>query len=497
MKRFLSSAIICLTVCTAANAQSQQSQSFAEFRKGMLEGYNKFRQSILDDYDRFLEAAWGDYEQFRGQDRYEIPKPHVAPVADIPSTVDNKIPNPAPVGSQPVVTAEKPEKPVKSEKPVNPVKPSPTPSDQSEMSDKTEFTFPFYNIEFKIAENAVSLPRRLNTSNDFADQWRALAKSDVKQMIPEFQKIAADHGLNDYLTYQLIRSYTDSRYSSSHQTARVALQHYLLANMGFDVRIALDDRGTPLLLIPFSQHVYGRPFLMFGNQKYYVFQPEGTELNTGSRISTCKLPADADLGRPMDLRIAGINLPAKMKDFNLSFDGIELHGQVNENLFPVLYHYPQMAIGDYAESFVTPELRANLISQLKSQLSDLPQRQAVDKLLKFTQSAFEYATDGDFHGFEKPYFLEEILYYPKCDCEDRAIFYTYMLWNVLGVQNHLVAYPGHESASVCLEEPIKGTSYDYDGKRFYISDPTFIGASSGMCMPAYTSTQPEIDYIYK
>ena len=488
MKRFLSSAIICITVCTALSAQSQQSQSFADFRKGMLEGYNKFRQSVLDDYDSFLEAAWGDYEQFRGQDRYELPKPHIAPVADIPA--DDK-PLPLPKKNpdfQPAPTG----KPAPSDKPV----PS-APSGMPAPADRPEFTFPFYGIEFKIAENAVSLPRRLDTSGDFADQWRALAKSDVKQMIPEFRKIAADHGLNDYLTYQLIRSYTDSRYADSHPTARVALQHYLLANMGFDVRIALDDRATPLLLIPFSQHVYGRPFLMFGNQKYYVFQPEGIEFNTASRISTCKLPADADLGRPMDLRLAGLNLPEKMKDFKLSFDGIELHGQVNENLFPVLYRSPQMAIGDYAESTLSPRLRDDLVSQLKSQLDGMPQREAVDKLLKFTQSAFDYATDGDFHGFEKPYFLEEILYYPKCDCEDRVIFYTYMLWNVLGVPNHLIAYPGHESASVCLDQPIKGTSYDYDGRCFYISDPTFIGATSGMCMPAYTTTQPEIDYIYK
>lgn len=497
MKRVLSLAFVLTLVCTAASSQSQKSQSFADFRKEMLEGYNKFRQSILDDYDRFLEAAWGDYEQFRGKDRYEVPKPHVAPTAPVggDTTVDRPLPSPVKAEPQPAAdpSGKVGFKPAAKPDARPAAKPEPTPA----AAPSADYTFPFYNIEFKIAENAVSLPRRLSSSNDFADQWRALAKSDVKQMIPEFKRIAADHGFNDYLTFRLIRAYVDSRYASSHPTARVALEHYLLANMGFDVRIAVDDRGTPLLLIPFSQHVYGRPFLMFDRDKYYVFQPEGVELNTNSRISTCKLPADADLGRPMDLRLSALRLPAKMKDFNLAYGGIELHGQVNENIFPIIYQYPQMAIGDYAESAITPELRADLVSQLKTQLQGLSQAEAVDKLLKFTQSAFEYATDGDFHGFEKPYFLEEILFYPKCDCEDRAIFYTYMLWNVLGVRNHLIAYPGHESASVCLDEPIKGTSYDYEGDRFYISDPTFIGASSGMCMPAYTSTQPEIDYVYK
>ncbi len=93
--------------------------------------------------------------------------------------------------------------------------------------------------------------------------------------------------------------------------------------------------------------------------------------------------------------------------------------------------------------------------------------------------------------------MEEMLVYPKSDCEDRAIFYTYLLNRVLGVDNHLIAYPGHESASVCLDEPISGDSYTYDGRTFYISDPTYIGARTGMCMPNYRTTEPKIDHYYK
>lgn len=150
----------------------------------------------------------------------------------------------------------------------------------------------------------------------------------------------------------------------------------------------------------------------------------------------------------------------------------------------------------YAVSQVCPSLRADIVAQMKRNLAGLSQTEAVNKLLQFVQSGFEYATDDDFHGFEKPYFLEEILYYPKCDCEDRAIFYTYLLWNVLGVENHILNYPGHESAAVLLNDNIKGTSYTHNGKRFLISDPTYIGSVTGMCMPMFESTAPKIDHIY-
>ena len=454
--------LITLSFLTFGNdAVAEPPASFSEFRKGMLDDYNKFRKSVLDDYDRFLEAAWRDYEQFKGEDRYSTPKPKTAPVKPVDIT---------PV-DQPVPAPEKPAKPKPWRKP-----PAPTPPSQPTQPSPTSPTSP---------------------TQDYARQWREFADADAKSVIPALKELAEEHSFNDYLTFEMVRAYVNSRYSKADPTARVALQHYLLANMGYDVRIAVGDNTIPLLLVPFRQHVYARPFLKLDNHKYYVFQPEGMTLDPACRIATCQLPSDADLGAPVDLHLSGLNIPVKMKPFALSYNGIELKGEVNENIFPFLYRYPQMDMTDFAESTVNADLRADLVAQLKSQLEGLPRREAVDKLLQFTQSAFEYATDGDFHGFEKPYFLEEILYYPKCDCEDRSIFYTYMLWNVLGVENHLIAYPGHESAAVRLDEDIKGTSYDYDGARFYISDPTFIGSRSGMCMPSFVKTQPKIDHIYK
>lgn len=37
--------------------------------------------------------------------------------------------------------------------------------------------------------------------------------------------------------------------------------------------------------------------------------------------------------------------------------------------------------------------------------------------------------------------MEELLYYPQCDCEDRAVFYAYLLRYVLNLDCHLVKYP--------------------------------------------------------
>ncbi|MDE6396769.1 MAG: hypothetical protein K2K84_05820, partial [Muribaculaceae bacterium] len=378
--------------------------------------------------------------------------------------------------------------------------PESKPEVKPEIDKDYSFKFPFYSFEIGINDDDLNIPMdgKLKEQRDFAIQWRNFKKQEAKKIIPELNRIAKTYGLNDYLKFEMLDAYVDNRYPDADASKRTALKHYLLANMGYDVRLGLINK-SPGLLVNFKQFVYGRLATIdtATKVKYYIFMPDNGIATPSDEIYTCQLPSGADLGQPVDLLLTELNLPPRMKDFNFSFGGIELKGQINENIFPMIYRYPQMDMTDYATSSISPGLREDLVRQLKAQLKDMPKEEAVDKLLHFTQKAFKYETDGVLHGFEKPYFIEEMLYYPACDCEDRSIFYTYMLWNVLGVENHLLNYPGHESAAVHLSTPINGAGYDYEGKRFYISDPTYMGASTGMCMDRYEKTKPTIDHIYK
>lgn len=462
--------------------------SFAEFRKGVLERYDKFRSSILEDYDKFLQGVWDDYDQMRGKERSERPKPEHAPIAPAVEPVDSEpIQLPAPI-----VTPKEPTVPIEPDYQHQPATVQNTPSGK-------KYTFPFYGMDMEIVDIPQNMSRRLNTPNDFADQWRIFSDAKAENILTGFRELATEHSLNDYLTFRLIRSYIDSRYPDADPTIKVALEHYLLCHLGLDVRLAIDNYRTPMLLINAAQFLYGQQFMKIGGERYFVFRPDGADNPATASISTCRLPSDSQLGKAMDFRIERLNLPYKGKVFKVEFDGMAISGTVNENMMKVVYHYPQMDISDYAASTLDPELRNNIVKQFKEQLQGMDKNEAVDKLLHFIQKGFVYSTDHDFHGFEKPYFVEETLYYPKCDCEDRAIFYAYILWNALGVENHILKYPGHESTSVVVDKNVNGkvTSYQWGDKTFYISDPTYIGANTGMCMPSFIHVQPEIDYVYK
>ena len=58
-----------------------------------------------------------------------------------------------------------------------------------------------------------------------------------------------------------------------------------------------------------------------------------------------------------------------------------------------------------------------LARRFSAQLAEKPFVETLNQLLLWVQTGFRYQTDGEQFGYEKPFFIEETLYYPACDCE--------------------------------------------------------------------------------
>ena len=556
MKRIflIGAAFIC-----GIGAADAQPQSFQEFRQGILDDYQEFRRTILSHYADFLEGTWHEYEPLAPAKRDNTPKPIKVPDVKLsqPATAPVKLPTPhlslppvppaTPVGDNNDPGKKNPVSPVSPSTPGSLLAPPPVdvpdeagkevkpdmrinadqalpiinvvpqlpeiptlaegvdlppiviPDDTPSEADRTgKDVVNFYGMEILVPKIDFRISNSLSNAADLSRHWKILEEQDLaqlaeEQLMPEIKRL----GLNDYLTYEFLSAWLDSKFPEAGITPKMSAVHYLLANLGYDVRIAIaSDSGNPIILMPCEQMIYGVPYMTMNGRKYFLMAPPGVNVN-GVRLATCDLPKAASNGKSFDMRINGLNLPVKERPFKVSSGDITLTGSLNENLMPLVYKYPQMDTEGFAVSVLDKGLRNDLVSQLKNQLGGKDKLAATNEFLRFMQFGFDYATDDEFHGFEKPYFLEENFYYPKNDCEDRAIFYTYMLWNALGVENQLLAFPGHESASVSIPGAnIKGTSYESDGKIYFISDPTYVGSSTGQCMRQYETTSPGIDHSY-
>lgn len=419
---------------------------------------------------------------------------------------------------------EKPKEPVQPEPPAPPVPPvkpavpeTPVPAATPGITAPTQPALPQHTPVQTPAPSANAIefygmavempPLNLNIANtianpdkDFAVQWRNLSKDPkVAELVKAIGAKSAEMGLNSYLTFRLAESTVAQLAPKADAMSQVSAVHYIMNALGNDFRIGYSVNGhVPLYLMPFDQIVYGSTLLTLGGRNYTAFMPTGMEGATpkGS-IATPVLPTGGDHGKSSNLKIHGLRLPYKPHHYKLTGGGITIEGDVNENLFKMLYKYPQMPTEDFASSVLDDNVRREITDQVNAQLAGKPEVDAVNQLMSFFHQGFKYATDQERHGFEKPYFLEENLYYDRNDCEDRAIFFTYLLWNALGKENMLIAYPGHESAAVHLGQGVRGTVYTVDGVDYYSADPTYIGSNVGMCGSAYKNVTPTVDKLYK
>lgn len=543
-KKILTGAVIAFS---ALAAHADVPESFKQFRDQILSDYDEFRSTILSHYADFLDGVWHEYEALEPLHRDSTPKPTLAPqytsnktdkaafllptpnLPDVPllsrrpSTDPEKkstgptsffdlppMEKPAEAGEEVSkrtrlntelgvslinVSANLPEK-VKMALPAGATVENVTAEEQPQEEDTYYDIVKFYDMDIKVPYAGFRISQALGAIEDLSDHWKILEDQEVgslmeETVIPKIKEL----GLNDYLTYEFLCAYVDSKFPKAAGAPKASAVHYMLTNMGYDARLAmLPDLGMAVVLLPTEQNLYEKPYMEYGGVPYYVMTREPIRISN-QRIVTCMLP-NTRCGKKFDMRIKGLNLPMKARPFEVTYGNMTLKGSLNENMMSVVYRYPQIQMSGYAESVLDKNLRDDLVDQVKQQISHKNTLDAVEDLLHFTQHGFDYATDGEFHGFEKPYFLEENFFYAKNDCEDRALFYTYLLWNALGVESHLLNYPGHESSAVNVPDAkIFGTYYDYKGKPFYISDPTYINASTGQCMDVYQNTAPVIDHF--
>ncbi|MEG1700751.1 MAG: hypothetical protein RR270_05655, partial [Alistipes sp.] len=136
--------------------------------------------------------------------------------------------------------------------------------------------------------------------------------------------------------------------------------------------------------------------------------------------------------------------------------------------------------------------KESLYPVLITAIAKKSESEAANILINFVQTAFEYQTDQEQFGVERSLFADETLYYPYSDCEDRAILYSVLVRELLGLETVLLHYPNHLATAVCFKNDVSGDYIDLDGRRYIVCDPTYEGADIGHTMPGMDNQTAEI-----
>lgn len=485
--------LVMAAACMGANAQNT-SDDFDSFRKSMYSGFSDFRQNILSSYASFLEGVWRDYNVFRGVKKDPVPKPKQVPDVekDKPQPQDKPVVTVPKKDPEPMVDPEPKPEPKLEPKPAPAPAPKPVPAPApTPVSPAVQMVnVDLFGLDLKLPKVEVTTLDGIG-GGDLSEKWGEMLDTDLADdVITALKADVVKYRMGDWQTFQYARRYA-ARINSDANT-QMFITHFMLVALGYDSRVGVANGSDLVMLLPFDHMIYARTYLDKNGEKFFIFASDNAKkIET---VSTYDTSAEQGALRALNLVIKQEPLlPNNAKTYLLKSSKIKVTGTVNRNLIALMDGYPQMPVPGFAMSDYSSATRRDVVEQIKRQVQGMSTLDAVNTILDFVQKAFEYATDDEQFGYEKPFFFEETLYYPYCDCEDRAVFYTYLLRNVLGMDAQLVHYPGHEAAVVVLPNPINGVGYRYNGKVYYISDPTYIGASTGMCMPDYENTAPELE----
>ena len=419
----------------------------------------------------------------------EPAKPQATPVKPQPVAPKAEPTTPAkpqatPVKPQPVAPKAEPKTPAKPQ--TTPVKPQPRPKAKPAMQSSLQKEFyPSVAINYcntKLYIDA-SMKGVINITSSqecaVADGYEALCRSNYKPLIANCQQAQKDFRLNDWGVFLFVKTAAEALCND--ENSCIVMQQFLLNELGYRAKMARrGDRNQLLLFVATDCMVYGHPYFTKEGLNYYNIN--GTEACTFYMCNQDSKKAKTPVAMRLN-NVPALNSGVVSRQRTNKAGNVSVSVNVSKSLMDFYASMPQCDYGVYAKAPVAGSLAQEVLGTLRPLVQGKSEVDAANLLLNFVQTGFKYATDEEQFGFEKPFFVEELFYYPACDCEDRSVLFGWLVRELLGLDVVYLDYPNHIATAVQFKGDVKGDFLTVDGKRYTVCDPTYIGASIGMTMP--------------
>ena len=325
--------------------------------------------------------------------------------------------------------------------------------------------------------------------NAIADAYEALCNSDYKPLLADCAQIRKDLRLNDWGVFTLVRQVADTYCGTANES--IVMQQFLLNEMGYKARMARKATGDKMMLFVATDcAIYAHPYITLNGQNYYNLSGN----NEQCQFYMCQKDSPkAKNSVGMQLKEAPL-FPGTVVSSTHQAKGSAARVTVDvpKALMDFYKDYPQCDYSVYFNAPVNAAMENRILSSLAPLVQGRNEADAANILINFVQTAFQYQTDGQQFGYEKPFFVEELFYYPYSDCEDRAMLFSYLVRKLLGLDVVLLDYPEHIATAVRFNGNVSGDYLMVNGRKYIVCDPTYIGASIGMTMPRYKTVSAKV-----
>ena len=478
MKYLIHTAIsFCLMLSLAPTPSSAQTDDFKSqyenFKKQAKAEYEDFRAQCNAEYAEFVKEAWKEYKTLPA-----IPLPKDETVS-------------------PVIRQDKDkEKAIKDKiitikDIISPIEKTPQPKPISPIYEKEQQAESKYLFSYCGTECSVRFPSKLDIdlglcdNQHIADAWKKLSTDQLDNTIRDFLEARIRMQLCDWAYLNLIDTFAKDHLGKGNTATLIAA--YIYSQSGYQMR--LGRNGNKLYLLFGSKHgIYDKSYFRINGINYYPLDNDIQKME----ICDFAFPKEQALSLYIPQSQLFAYQPTSIRNLTSNrYKDMNMNVQVNKNLLDFYNTYPTSEVNGnfmtrwamYANTPMEQEIQKQLYPILKEKITGINEYEAVCKLLNWVQTAFIYEYDDKVWGHDRAFFAEETLFYPYCDCEDRAILFTRLVRDLLGLKCILIYYPGHLASAVCFNQQVKGDYISLNGSKFVVCDPTYIGAPVGLTMP--------------
>lgn len=478
-------------LCAQSHAQNgidsgeNAAEEFENFKKAIYKEFDDFRSKCNEDYAAFLKNPWKTFEI---NEPKPLPvdddvKPVVCPIGDTeppvlrPVTIDVVVPAP---------------KPVPRPEPVSPIK-------ENILEDMSRTTFRVFGTKMTVREsNVKSLRLGGVRESDISRAWNEMSSDGfADNLVRDCLELRRSKNLCDWAYLAMLKAMAESVCGQGTNEA-VLLMAYVYCQSGYKMRLARDNSNRLYMLFASRHVIFNRCYFNIDGEQYYPYGDAPESLY----ICECAFPKEQSLSLIVS-ESPRLDLSATQTAQRRSrkYPDLTVSVKVNKNLIDFFDSYPASKIGDdvmtrwamLANTPMSNDVKQQLYPQLRRAIEGCNQLAAVNKLLDFVQTGFEYEYDDKVWGCDRAFFAEETLHYPYSDCEDHSILFTRLVRDLLGLRCILVYYPGHLAAAVEFTEgKVSGDYIQLYGKRFIITDATYIGAPAGLTMEGMDNQKAKV-----
>lgn len=476
-----------LTVVYLQSLLPASGQTFQDFKKKAMSDYKDYKTQTLDDFKAYRKKINAEYAEYlkkawewkKGDGSVEEPEriPDIPPVI-LPVLEAPIIPEDYEIPFADVITTPMMEEP----KPV-PLIPLP----EKPESDDRELTVTFYGTECKVRYGELDIRMPDASEASASDMWTAMSSGALDNLLYDCNSIREKLALCDWAYYLFVRNVSERIYGQTKES--VMLNAFIMNQSGFRIRLGRSNENCLHILYALSDDIYDYNYWNIEGTHFYLLDDSNVE---SMYISDLRYPQENSLRlsiRTNQNLSVKTSPPRRLK--SKRYQQADAISVVNFNLLDLYRDYPHPYMRGntysswafYANAPVSEQFRESVYPVLKSAIAGKTQSEAAELLINFVQTAFDYKTDAEVWGYERSFFPDETLYYPYCDCEDRAILFSRLVRDLLKLDVVLVYYPGHLATAVRFEENVPGDYITLDSGKYLICDPTYINASVGMTMP--------------